>query len=108
MRREGCNTAWAASCIKMNKPNCRLPTHKMANGKNHGNQATKAMDAPITAQQWATQAKPRQLERRLRRAHSWWLKKSSGLTRGAAAMFVDMNIHFASHTSQVQRSANRP
>ena len=47
----------------MNKPNCRLPTHKMANGKNHGDQATKAMAAPITAQQWATQAKPRQLER---------------------------------------------
>jgi hypothetical protein len=30
---------------------------------NQGDHATKAMDAAITAQQWATQAQPRQAER---------------------------------------------
>ena len=92
----------------MNKPNCRLPTHKTAKGMNHGDQAAKAMAAPITAQQWATQAKPRHEERWLKRAHSSGLKKSSGLTRGAAAMWVGMMIHFASHRGQVQWVGDRP
>jgi hypothetical protein len=38
----------------------------MAKGMNQGDHATKAMDPAITPQQWATQAKPRQVER--------WLK----------------------------------
>jgi len=68
-----------------------------ASGMHHGDHAPKAMAAPMANQQWATQAKPRQLERRLKHAHSSGWKKSSGLTRGAAAMRFGVESYFAIH-----------
>src|SRR5579863_6983447 len=81
-----CRALWAASCCRMPRPSCRAPMIITAIGMVIGKKSPISVASPMTAQQWATRAKPLHDERSARGAHSSAVKKSFGLTRVATAM----------------------
>jgi homoserine kinase len=79
---------WVASCIRIAKPSCRVPTTVTAISQvsGLGHSATSAMAAAMVPQAWATSHMPRHELREVKRLHSSGENTVFGSMRFTAGM----------------------
>src|SRR3954469_25672269 len=92
-----CSPPCAASCIRIARPSCRVPTIITATShvSGFGHSVTSAMAAAMLPQACATSSMPRSELREVSRLHSWPVKTLLGSMRATAGMAAPLPAYYA-------------